>query len=99
MPWLKMKRPHLDYISGDMTVLCSGRVKKIKSVTSAVKEKTPVRPDWLMSKKSFKKLLKQKKELQHANSHVYMIAPQQVEELLLAEDDDETPAACCCCCY
>ncbi|KAG7668776.1 hypothetical protein KSW81_003798 [Nannochloris sp. 'desiccata'] len=90
VPWLIKMKANIDFSSGDLVVLKNGRVKKIKSATTVAKESNAGRrPDWLLSKKSFKKLLKRTDELERHNTHsvCYMIEGEHIEGLLLAEKD------------
>ena len=92
VPWLQQKAAVPNWTTGDLAVLHNGRLKKIKSVTSAAKESEAVRrPEWLLSKKSFKKLLRQ-----DANTWetCYMVSGEHLEELFMAEvQDGNSPSA------
>ncbi|KAG7674304.1 hypothetical protein KSW81_006109 [Nannochloris sp. 'desiccata'] len=90
LPWLQRYAVIPDWNTGDLTVLQNGRVKKVKSVTSAAKERRAVRrPDWLLSKKSFKKLLRQDDSVWDT---CYMVAGEHVEELFMVELESEKSA-------
>ncbi|KAG7669555.1 hypothetical protein KSW81_007707 [Nannochloris sp. 'desiccata'] len=90
LPWLQRNAVIPDWDTGDLTVLQNGRVKKVKSVTSAAKERRAVRrPDWLLSKKSFKKLLRQDDSVWDT---CYMVAGEHVEELFMVELESEKRA-------
>ena len=99
LPWLRKMNAVVDWKSGNLTVLKNGKLKKIKSIAAAAEAEEETRagrrPDWLLGKKSFKKLLKQKGEEKigvAAGNVCYMVAGEHIEELLLAEMDEEESA-------
>ena len=91
LPWLQKNEVYINWKSGNMAVLRRGRKKIIKSITSAaMKKKVMRRPEWLLGKKEFKKLMKKDST---AWSECFMIHGEHVEKLYMAGLEAASAAA------